>query len=343
MSLLGQEEQVRLRLVELQREVRRVVRTSLNRAGASDVSHATSADTIYGIDTDVEPVVVDYCQHWSKSLPLVLIAEGLCDEAGVEGPQAFPSGSSIDDAPIRLIIDPIDGTRGLMYDKRSAWCLAGVAPNRGEATRLRDITVAAMVELPTSKAGMGDELSAIRGRGIVSHRVELDSGKAMPHRFTPSRATTLAHGFASVVSFFPGTKRLSAELIERIATELIGTASSTHAQLFDDQYISTGGQWYELITGHDRFICDLRPDFYRLLGMPPGLCCHPYDAAAMLVAEEAGVILTDATGGPLDGPLDTTSDLAWAGYANEAIRRQVEPIVQAFLTQKSAGKTLTVR
>ena len=42
---------------------------------------------------------------------------------------------------IRLIVDPIDGTRGIMYDKRSAWTLAGVAPQRGAGTHLGDIAV----------------------------------------------------------------------------------------------------------------------------------------------------------------------------------------------------------
>ena len=37
----------------------------------------------------------------------------------------------------RVIVDPIDGTRGLMYQKRSAWILTGVAPNRGPGTSLR--------------------------------------------------------------------------------------------------------------------------------------------------------------------------------------------------------------
>ena len=49
--------------------------------------------------------------------------------------------------------------------------------------------------------------------------------------------------------------------------------------VFDDQYICTGGQFYELIVGHDRFIADLRPLFYQILHQPPGLCCHPYDYA----------------------------------------------------------------
>jgi len=55
-----------------------------------------------------------------------------------------------------VLIDPIDGTRGIMYDKRAAWALAGVAPNRGPATRLSDIHLAVMTELPTSKMGFAD-------------------------------------------------------------------------------------------------------------------------------------------------------------------------------------------
>ena len=59
-------------------------------------------------------------------------------------------GSREADALIRLIVDPIDGTRGIMYDKRPAWTLAAVAPNRGPHTGLRDCEVSVMIELPTS-------------------------------------------------------------------------------------------------------------------------------------------------------------------------------------------------
>ncbi|MEL7375057.1 MAG: inositol monophosphatase, partial [Pseudomonadota bacterium] len=92
-----------------------------------------------------------------------------------------------------------------------------------------------------------------------------------------------------------------------------------------------GGQWYELIMGRDRFNADLRPAFYRMQNQGEGLCCHPYDCACLLVAEEAGAIITDETGRPLDGPLDTTTGLSWIGYANDKLRRQIEPIVQRFL------------
>jgi len=148
---------------------------------------------------------------------------------------------------------------------------------------------------------------------------------------SPSRAQTLAHGFASVSNFFPGTKVLASELMERLVLELIGPADVKRAMVFDDQYISTGGQFYELIVGHDRFNADLRPIFYRMLGQPEGLCCHPYDCATMLIAQEAGVILTDGRGQALDGPMDVTTGLSWAGFANEALRRQIEPLMLDFL------------
>jgi hypothetical protein len=64
-----------------------------------------------------------------------------------------------------------------------------------------------------------------------------------------------------------------------------------------------------------------------------GLCCHAYDAATSLIAQEAGVILTDALGNPLDGPLDTTTGLAWAGFANSHLRARIEPLLKAFLTR----------
>jgi len=119
--------------------------------------------------------------------------------------------------------------------------------------------------------------------------------------------------------------------MEHIVRHLVGEADVTKATVFDDQYISTGGQFYELIVGHDRFNSDLRPLFYTMQGQPPGLCCHPYDCSTMLIAEEAGVILTDASGNSLDGPMDVTTGLNWLGYANDELRRQIEPLVKSFV------------
>ena len=323
------------RLTEMQAEVRRLVVASRGKDLAG-VDKSTEADTIYAIDAVVEPAVEAMCADWGRETPLVLIAEGMEDEHGREGPVTFPRGTAEADAKIRVIIDPIDGTRGIMYDKRPAWALAGVAANRGPQTRLRDIFAGVMSELPTSRMGWADVLSAVKGRGATCRRVDLRDGSETS--FTPraSTAMTINHGFASVSNFFPGTKVLASELMEHIVKNLIGEADVTRATVFDDQYISTGGQWYELLVGHDRFNADLRPAFYQAQGQPEGLCCHPYDCACLLIAEEAGAIITDAAGDPLDGPLDVTTGLNWIGYANAALRGQIEPLVQGFLRDRGA-------
>jgi hypothetical protein len=322
------------RLRELQCAVRGRIIESRNATSLHAVDRSTSADTIYAIDTLVEPIIERFCDQWARGdEPLVLIAEGI-ESDGVDGMRVFPHGAREENARYRLIIDPIDGTRGLMYDKRSAWALAGVAPNKGAATRLRDIEVAVMTELPTSKLGFADVLWAIKGQGAEGVRESLTDCSSRPLPLAPSTSETINHGFASVSNFFPGTKVLASELMERVVRELIGPADVTKATVFDDQYISTGGQFYELIVGHDRFNADLRPLFYAKQNQPEGLCCHPYDCAAMLIAEEAGVILTNGLGQPLDGPLDVTTGLSWAGFANRALHDRIQPIIRDFFNDK---------
>jgi fructose-1,6-bisphosphatase/inositol monophosphatase family enzyme len=320
------------RLIEFQASVRdQIIASRKSAGGLHQVSHATAADTIYHIDTLVEPLLEAFCREWAKTTPLVLIAEGLEDEHGNEGLKVYPEGTSPDRAEIRVIVDPIDGTRGLMYDKRAAWALAAVTPNRGSATALRDAVVSVMTELPTSKMGQADVLWAIRGGGAHGVRVDLGSGQKSPLELQPSTAETINHGFASVANFFPGTKVLASRLLEHLVRNLIGPADVTRATVFDDQYICTGGQFYELIVGHDRFNADLRPLFYKMQGQPEGMCCHPYDCVSLLIAEEAGVVITDPSGHPLDGPLDVTTGIAWVGYANEKLRAAIAPHLAEFL------------
>ena len=334
--MLSDPESIVDRLLAFQRMVRDRVVQSHRSPGMHEVSRSSSADTIYAIDTVVEPILVEFCEEWGRTTPLVLIAEGLEDEAGREVERrTFPAGTREEDAAIRVIVDPIDGTRGIMYDKRPAWALAGVAPNKGPRTRLRDIEVSVMTELPTSKMGRADVLWAVKGRGACGRRVELSGSGAIDLPLQPSNSAHIDHGFASVSNFFPGTKVLASELMEFLARELVGPADVCQATVFDDQYISTGGQFYELIVGHDRFNADLRPLFYQIQGQPPGLCCHPYDCAALLVAEEAGVIVTNGLGNPLDGPLDVTTGLSWAAYANNTLRRRIEPLLTEFLKGRS--------
>jgi hypothetical protein len=195
-----------------------------------------------------------------------------------------------------------------------------------------------MTELPTSKMGQADVLWAIRGRGPSAVRVDLRDGSREAINIAPSQATGIDHGFASITNFFPGTKVLAGELMEHLARQLIGPADVTRATVYEDQYISTGGQFYEIIVGHDRFNADLRPWFYRIQNQPAGLCCHPYDCATWLIAEEAGVVITDGLGRPMDGPLDVTTGIAWAAFANRTLQQKIEPILGEFLRSRLGEK-----
>ena len=87
------------------------------------------------------------------------------------------------------------------------------------------------------------------------------------------------------------------------------------AHVFDDEYISSGGQLHEL---HRPVATASSPTSARS-STPEALACHPYDVCTAMLLEEAGGVVTDPWGAPLDVPLDTTSPVAWVGYANPAL------------------------
>jgi fructose-1,6-bisphosphatase/inositol monophosphatase family enzyme len=292
-------EEARLRLCALGEHIRDLVVTSRGMNTAA-VAGESVADTIYAIDRVADDSLLRwFAQHWPD---VMVVSEGL-DEPVLVG----------DVAAWTVIVDTIDGTRGLMYDKRPAWCLAAVAPPEGG---LADIVAAAMTELPTAKQGAADQLSATRGEGLRSERIDLAGGGRRVLKARPSAATDLEHSFSGLAKFFvpgkPALASLEAELFERLGAQ----------HVFDDQYLSTGGQLHELITGRDRFVADLRP-----LVTDEGLVCHPYDVCTALLLEEVGGVVTDPWGDPLSVPLDNVSPVAWVGYANVALAARIGPVL----------------
>lgn len=287
------------------------------------VSAVTSEDTIYAVDRVSERTILRWLgAHWPRVWPVEVVMEGL--EPGTTFPRHIPATAT----RYKLILDPIDGTRMLMYDKRSAWSLAGLAPQRGNETSLGDVFVAAMTELPTTKAGLVDQLSAIRGRGVTATRLNLATGRTMRWQPRSSRARSLEHGFASFAKFFPEGKGAIAALEEKLWSRLAAPAGSNGRPVFDDQYLSTGGQLYELMAGHDRFVADIRPLAFRKHRMKSALCCHPYDLCTALIAQEAGCLIEAPDGSPIKAPLDLTTPVAWVGYANRGLRKRVAPALR---------------
>lgn len=293
----------------------------------------SEGDTIYAIDRVSENLLIELFEtEIAQTAPLVLIGEGLSG-----GRVVLPRNASEADALWRIIVDPIDGTRELMYQKRSAWILTGVAPNRGEETGLQDIALAVQTEIPTNKQTLSDSVWAFRGAGAHAERYDRLSGERKLLRLKPSTATSIRHGFASVSRFFPGAREELAAIDEEIVRAALGDVERGKAHCFEDQYLSSGGQLYELMSGRDRFIADLRPLMEPLLkrrGLALGICCHPYDLCTELIARETGVIVTDACGGRLRAPLDVETNISWAGYANSRIQQEIEPLLQRALASR---------
>ncbi len=298
--------------------------TSLAGVAADD-----EGDTIYAIDRVAEHVLVAELARTvaTPAAPIVLVAEGLPGGRTLvpEGAPGTPRWT--------IIVDPIDGTRGLMYQKRPAWILTGVAAGPGPVT-LADIELAVQTEIPLVKQHLSDQLWAVRGQGVKAVRFNRLTGEHTDVVLQPSRSATLAHGFATVSRFFPGHRAELAAIDDEIAAAVLGPPPPGKAQLFEDQYISTGGQLYELMAGHDRFVADLRPLFERHRPGGAALCCHPYDLCTELIARELGVSVTDEHGRSLAAPLDVTSDVSWVGFANEPLRAIVGPHLQHALARR---------
>ena len=323
-------------LRKLHEQIRAAVVAACEQAALEDLAQVTrevEADTIYAVDQVSETLLVEFFEREIAPLsPLVLIAEGL-----PEGQVVLPAGRSEAEAVWRVMVDPIDGTRGLMYQKRSAWILTGVAPNRGPETNLQDLELAIQTEIPLVKQHLADVMWALRGQGAQAQRYNRLTGERLPLSLKPSGARTIAHGFAMLARFFPGAREELAAIDEEIVHAALGPVQPGKAHCFEDQYICTGGQLYELMAGHDRFVADLRPLMERLLarrGLALGLCCHPYDLCTELIAREMGLIITDANGGPLSAPLRVEAEVNWVGYANPYIRAQIEPLLQAALRKR---------
>ena len=322
-------ERARRLLCRLGDDIRDAVLGARRSTGAAElaaVAEVTAADTIYRIDKVSEGTVVGWLgANWPREWPVEVVMEGVEGKEPLTFPHRLPVGKTL----LKLIVDPIDGTRSLMYDKRPGWALAGLAPHRGRETNLSHIQVAAMTELPVTKQWASDQISAVRGAGLVAERVNvLAPAERQPWHLRPSTATDFRHGFASLVKFFPEGKALTAQIEEALWDQVLGRTGTHTPVVFDDQYLCTGGQLYELMSGRDRMVGDLRPLVLPALGYGGMTMCHPYDVCTALLLTEAGGIVETPDGRPLDAPLDTMTPVAWLGFANETLARQARPALR---------------
>src|SRR5262245_60683843 len=74
----------------------------------SSVVAVEGGDTVYAIDRVSEETLLTHFEVLAREWPMLLVAEGL----GESGRRILPEGAHPE---IAVIVDPIDGTRGLMY------------------------------------------------------------------------------------------------------------------------------------------------------------------------------------------------------------------------------------
>ena len=280
-----------------------------------------AGDMAFALDEEAERALQAFGENLARHGPAVIVAEG---------PGERRHGAS--GAPfVRALVDPVDGTRPLMQEMRSAWVLTGLAPDGGAATRLSDIEIAVQTELPPSTAGVYHVLSARRGAGATIARHDVITGEELDVR--PLRVheeLPLDNGTFSFTRYLPAGRALAAELEQRFLEAAIATHGLDPHLIYDDQYLCSSGQLFLVTTGRYRMLADLR----GWLGERHGIAnftAKPYDLAALLVYEEAGVTVLDAAGQPLDAPCDTETPLDVVAFGNETLRRAYWPLLAELL------------
>ena len=256
-------------------------------------------DVTFAIDAEAERTLAEFVSARAPDLAFYSEHSGL----------VLPSG-----APRSvLVVDPIDGTRPALAGLESCCVSVAAAPLDSEPT-MGDVTLGCVVEIPS-----GEVFLAERGAGVLeSPPVLLSRNERIERMFwtygfrgRPARATAEA----------------LADLID--ASSVGGATFELGSAAFDMTRVVTG-QLDAYVEPGPRLVADvpgLRTEFERV-GGGAVLNNAPYDlAAAALVLEEAGAVVTDAYGRPLSDRLLLGSDadyqMSIVSSANAALHGRI--------------------
>lgn len=296
-------------LADVGRAVRRAIGTTAA-AGDGAVLRHEGGDEVFGVDDRAEAALFEGLRVVGRRWPGRLVVEGHDDPVPVGDP----------DGPWVFLVDPLDGTRPWLAGKRSAWVLLGAGRR---AATLADLEVGAAVEVPTGRAAAATTAWARRGGPAlaVDDDVTDRAGPggpvtAPPPRRLRSRAGAgLDRAWVTVMRYAPGRKAAIGAWEDAVLEGF---------ETYEDPYLCTGGLLMALAGGSDAAVLDPRP-----LLAPGTMASHPYDLAALMVARAAGVVVEGLPAGPLDVPVDVTTPVAWAGYADEELAAVLRPRVAA--------------
>ena len=236
---------------------------------------ASGGDVTFAIDTEAERTLEAFLADRAPDVAFY------SEDRGLVEPAAGGAATTV------LVVDPIDGTRPAMAGLESCCVSVAVAPLR-DGVRMGDVSVGCVVEIKS-----GTVFLAERGRGVLeSPPVRLSANERLDRMFwtygfrgRPARALT----------------EVLAELID--ASSVGGGTFDLGSAAFDvtrvltgqlDAYAEPGPLLVNEVPG-------MKAEFERI-GGGAVLNNSPYDlAAAVLCAEEAGAVVTDARGESLRG------------------------------------------
>jgi myo-inositol-1(or 4)-monophosphatase len=245
-------------------------------ARAHEEELAEGGDITFAIDAEAEELLAEFLAERAPRLAFYSEDRGL----------VLPGG----DAETVLVVDPIDGTRPALAGFESCCVCVAAAPLRDNVT-MGEVHTACVVEIPS-----GTVFLAERGKGLVEGPpVRLSKNEDIERMFW-------------VYGFRGRPVRIYMEVLGPLieASSVGGGSFELGSASFDMTRVLTG-QLDAYIEPGPRIIKQLpetRSEFERV-GGGAILNNTPYDlAAAALCLEEAGAIVTDASGRSLaDRPL----------------------------------------
>ncbi|MCB9913655.1 MAG: hypothetical protein H6828_00740 [Planctomycetes bacterium] len=287
-----------------------------------------AGDVTFALDEAAEAALEAWFERRAARGPLSVFSE----DRGWRhrGPSGALAG--FDHGGPRVVVDPVDGTRHLMADLRSAWTVVAACGPGAGVPRFADVELGLVAELPDSRAARYRVLRARRGAGARLELRALDDDALLDDAPLAVDADDRAdHGYFSVFRYSPAARPALAQIEAAFFERLARHEGADPRSCYDDQYISNGGQLALLALGTYRLIADLRA-WLAARGAPEVTTSKPYDCAgALLVAREAGCALSAPEGGPLDFPLDATTPVSFVGWANAATAARLAPHLQAAL------------
>jgi myo-inositol-1(or 4)-monophosphatase len=283
-------------------------------ARAHSPDSAAGGDVSFAIDAAAERALERFLAERAPELAVYSEHQGLVMPTGGAG-----------EAPIVLVVDPIDGTRPALAGLESC-CVSVAAAALNDQTRMADVSVACVVEIPS-----GAVFLAERGRGLLeAPPVRLSANERIDRMFW-------AYGFRGRPA--RATAEVLAELIDASsvggATFELGSAAFDMTRVLTgqlDAYVEPGPRMVEDVPG-------MRAQFERV-GGGAILNNSPYDlAAAALCLEEGGAIVTDAYGRPLsERPLlgsDPEFQISVVASANATLHGRVLDEIEAGMARLS--------